>query len=246
MVVPKTALVTGAGRRLGLAFAEALAVDGWSVAFHVNSSAARAQQAVNAITRNGGTAAVIKADLSDRAQASALVDRAVAELGPLGLLINNAAIRPAQPFLETTDDDWARVMDVNFNAAVWLCRAFLPGMMDGGWGRIVNFTGMNAQRGTGGRPIVTASKHACWGLTKALAREFASQGVTCNIISPGTFPDQDMDVATSDAMQGLLEQTPAGRLGASVDIAAIVGLLCSDQGGFINGQILQVNGGVET
>jgi len=117
-------------------------------------------------------------------------------------------------------------------------------MIDRGWGRIINFTGMNAQQGTGGRPSVTMSKHAMWGLTKALSREFGSNGVTTNIISPGTFPDQDLDVAKSEPFQALLKNVPMGRLGASDDIAEVVGLLCTDSGSFINGQLLQINGGV--
>ncbi len=135
-------------------------------------------------------------------------------------------------------------MNVNCYAAVWLSRAFLPGMVENRWGRIVNFSGMNAQQGTHGRPHVTMSKHASWGLIKALAREFGPKGITANIISPGTFPDEDVDVSQSDRFQKLLQQTPVGRLGAANDIAALVGLLCSEKGGFINGQLLQVNGGV--
>jgi 3-oxoacyl-[acyl-carrier protein] reductase len=102
---------------------------------------------------------------------------------------------------------------------------------------------MNAQQGTGGRPHVTMAKHASWGLIKALSREFGPKGVTANIISPGTFPDEDTDISDSDRYQKLLAQTPVGRLGTADDIAAAVGLLCSDRGGFINGQLLQINGG---
>ena len=242
----RTALITGSGRNIGRGCAKELAQAGFNIVLNGSSNRADCESVAEEIRDLGGDPIITMGDIGDKSASDKIVKKALNAFGRIDVLINNAAIRPVQPFLETTDDDWARVMDVNFNAAVWLCRAFLPGMLEAGWGRIINFTGMNAQRGTGGRPIVTASKHACWGLTKALAREFAPKGVTCNIISPGTFPDQDMLVTTSNAMQGLLKKTPVGRLGVSTDIAAIVGLLCSDQGGFINGQLLQVNGGVET
>ena len=143
-----------------------------------------------------------------------------------------------------SDDDLERVMNVNCYGAVWFSRAFLPGMIENGWGRIINFTGMNSLQGTAGRPHVAMSKHAAWGLTKALSREFGPKGITANIISPGTFPDQDIDISQSEQFQRLLKQNPTGRLGRSDDIAAAVGLLCSDKGGFINAQLLQINGGV--
>ena len=143
-----------------------------------------------------------------------------------------------------TDDDLARVMHVNLHAAVWLARAFLPGMVENKWGRIVNNAGTNSLRGTAGRPHVAMSKHAGWGLTKALSREFGPLGVTANMISPGTFPGEDEDAKSSERYKDLLKQIPVGRLGLPEDIAAVVGLLCSDRGGFINGQLIAVNGGV--
>ena len=242
----RTALITGSGRNIGRWCAKELAQAGFNIVLNGSSNRADCESVAEEVREHGSGVMIAMGDIGDKAASNYIAKTALDSFGRIDVLINNAAIRPAQPFLETTDDVWARVMDVNFNASVWLCRAFLPGMVKAGWGRIVNFSGMNAQRGTGGRPAVTASKHACWGLTKALAREFGPKGVTCNIISPGTFPDQDLDVATSDAMQGLLQQIPVGRLGDGSDIAAIVELLCSDEGGFINGQILQVNGGTET
>ena len=104
-------------------------------------------------------------------------------------------------------------------------------------------TGMNAQQGYAGKAAVSVSKHALWGLTKSLSKEFGRQGVTCNIISPGTFPDEDRDIS-EPRFQKLLEANPVGRLGNADDIGALVDLLVSDQGGFINGQMLQINGGV--
>ncbi|MBT6273640.1 MAG: SDR family oxidoreductase, partial [Chromatiales bacterium] len=140
---------------------------------------------------------------------------------------------------------WNRVIDVNLNSAVWLCRACLPGMIEGGYGRIVNFTGMHAQQGYGGKPHVSVSKHALWGLTKALAKEYGTAGITTNIVSPGTIVGENAG-HSAEIMASMLATNPVGRLGTPDDIASMVDLLVSEGGGFINGQLLQVNGGVIT
>ena len=175
-----------------------------------------------------------------------MTEDALTECERVDVLISNAAILPERPFREMTDEDLTKVMTVNAYAGVWLARAFLPGMVEAGWGRIINFTGMNAQRGTGNRPSVTMSKHAMWGLTQALAKEFGPKGVTTNIISPGTFPADDADLENDPRWAAMQKNTPVGRLGRADDIAALVAYLCDDNGGFTNGQLLQVNGGVET
>jgi 3-oxoacyl-[acyl-carrier protein] reductase len=184
------------------------------------------------------------ADCGDQTQVEEMAASAIKKFGRIDVLIHNAAIRPGAPFLEMSDTDLDQVMRVNTYAAVWLSRAALPGMIEAGWGRIINFTGMNAQRGSGGRPHVTMSKHAVVGLTKALAREFGPKGVTSNVISPGTFPGEG-DNAAHGSLDKLLADVPVGRLGESDDIAALVAYLCGPHGGFVNGQLLQVNGGVE-
>ena len=240
----RTALITGSGRNMGRGCAKELARAGFNIVINGSSKRADCDRVADEVRAIGTEAQIEMADIGDKAAVETMAANALKTFGRIDVLINNAAIRPGQAFLELTDDDLTRVMDVNFNSAVWLARAFLPGMIDGGWGRIVNFTGMNAQQGTGGRPSVTVSKHAAWGLTKALSREFGPKGITTNIISPGTFPDEDIDAGSNAQFQKLLSENPVGRLGTSDDIAAVVGLLCSDRGGFINGQLLQVNGGV--
>lgn len=240
----RTALITGSGRNMGRGCAKELARAGFNIVINGSSKKADCDRVADEVREIGTDAQIEMADIGDKAAVETMAANALKTFGRVDVLINNAAIRPGAAFLDLTDDDLARVMDVNFNSAVWLGRAFLPGMIDGGWGRIVNFTGMNAQQGTGGRPSVTVSKHAAWGLTKALSREFGPKGITTNIISPGTFPDEDLDVSSNAQFQQLLQNNPVGRLGTADDIAAVVGLLCSDRGGFINGQLLQVNGGV--
>ena len=143
------------------------------------------------------------------------------------MLVNNAAVRPDGGFLTISEAEWNRVYDTNFNSAFHLARACLPGMIAKKWGRIIHFTGMHAQQGYAGKAAVSASKHALWGMTKTLSKEFGRQGVT-----------------SSPRFQGVLKANPSGRLGTADDIAAMVDLLVSENGGFINGQMLQVNGGV--
>ncbi len=240
----RAALITGSGRNMGRSCAKELASMGFNIVVNGSQDRDACERVADEVRAIGTDAAIIMADIGDQTAVAAMADTALQTFGRVDALINNAAIRPGSSFFDMTDDDLARVMNVNCYAAVWLSRAFLPGMVDNGWGRIINNSGMNSLRGSAGRPHVSMSKHASWGLTKALSREFGPKGVTANIISPGTFPDQDEDISGSTRLQDLLKQTPVGRLGTHDDIAAVVGLLCSDRGGFINGQLLQVNGGV--
>jgi 3-oxoacyl-[acyl-carrier protein] reductase len=142
--------------------------------------------------------------------------------------------------------EWARVMDVNLTASFWLARACLPGMIEAGWGRIVLFAGMNAIHGYSGRAHVSVSKHGNWGLAKALAKEFGPRGVTANIVSPGPIASEHADRAMTEHIKAQVGRIPAGRLGTPEEVAAIVAFLASPQGAFINGQLIQVNGGTET
>jgi len=238
------ALITGSGRNIGRACAKELAQAGFNIVLNGSNDKDACERVADEVRAIGTDATVAMADVGDRSAVSAMVETVLKAFGHIDVLINNAADRPATGFLEMSDDDLTRIMNVNCYAAVWLSRAFLPGMVENGWGRIINFSGMNAQQGTGGRPHVTMSKHASWGLIKALSREFGPKGITANIISPGTIPDEGTDISQSSRFQELLKQNPVGRLGTTNDIAAMVGLLCSERGSFINGQLLQVNGGV--
>lgn len=242
--VTRTALITGSGRNIGRACAKELAASGFNIIINGSRNRSGCERVADEVRALGADAKIIMADIGDQQAVTAMAEEALETFGQVDVLINNAAIRPAAPFLQMTDEDLIQVMNTNCYSAIWLARAFLPGMVDRKWGRIVNFSGMNAQQGKADRPHVTMSKHASWGLIKSLSREFGPKGVTANIISPGTFPDEDMDISTSESMQQLLKSNPAGRLGKADDIAALIGLLCSDRGGFINGQLLQINGGV--
>lgn len=240
----RAAFISGSGRNMGRACAKELATAGFNIVLNGSANREDCEQVAEEVRSLGVEVIIAMGDVGTKSDVETIIETALTAFGRIDVLINNAAIRPATQFLDMSDDDLERVMNVNCYGAVWFSRAFLPGMIENGWGRIINFTGMNSLQGTAGRPHVAMSKHAAWGLTKALSREFGPKGITANIISPGTFPDQDIDISQSEQFQRLLKQNPIGRLGRSDDIAAAIGLLCSDKGGFINGQLLQINGGV--
>jgi 3-oxoacyl-[acyl-carrier protein] reductase len=240
----RAAFISGSGRNMGRACAKELAMAGFNIVLNGSTNREDCENVAEEVRAIGVESIIAMGDVGVKSDVEAIVKAGLNAFGRIDVLINNAAIRPATQFLDMSDGDLERVMNVNCYGAVWFSRAFLPGMVANGWGRIINFTGMNSLQGTAGRPHVSMSKHAAWGLTKALSREFGPKGITANIISPGTFPDQDIDISQSEQFLGLLKQNPTGRLGRSDDIAAAVGLLCSDKGGFINGQLLQINGGV--
>jgi 3-oxoacyl-[acyl-carrier protein] reductase len=243
----KAALVTGAGRNIGRAVVLGLAQDGFDVV--VNGSADRAAcERVAAEARALGAAAeVVMADVGGEAGCAALAAAAIARFGGVDVLVNNAALRPQKPFLEMSEAEWRRVMAVDLDAAVWLARACLPGMVARGWGRIVNFTGMNAIHGYAGRAPVSVAKHGVWGLTKALGKEFGPQGITVNAVSPGPIAaDGEEGGALSEYRQRIVARVPVGREGTPAEVAAVVRMLVSAGGAYVNGQMLQVNGGAET
>jgi 3-oxoacyl-[acyl-carrier protein] reductase len=242
----RTALVTGSGRKIGRATALTLAAQGFNIVVNGSSNAAACEEVAESVRAAGTKAVVAVGNVGVREEALAVAEAGIREFGAIDVLVNNAAVRPNGGFLDISEEEWDRVFNIDFKAAFWLSRACLPGMIGRGWGRIINFTGMNAQQGYPGKPHVTVAKHAAWGLTKSLAREFGPKGVTANIISPGTIVDENTDVAADDKLSQLLAKNPAGRLGRPDDIAGMVAYLASDLGGFVNGQLLQVNGGVFT
>ena len=185
-------------------------------------------------------------DIGQEEDVQGIAGEAILDFGAVDILVCNAAIRPSHDFLEMTDEQWHRVIDTNFMGTFWLARACLPGMVAKGWGRVINFAGMNAIHGYNGRAHVSASKHAVWGLTKALAKEFGPEGITANIISPGPIEGERNDPTMAAHIAEMANRVPVGRLGTGDEVAAACALLASDKGGFINGQMIQVNGGAET
>lgn len=242
----KAALITGAGRNIGRAVALGLAQDGFDVVINGARDRDAAERVAAEARALGAKALVLMGDVGDPAACARIAEQALAEFGAVQVLVNNAALRPAKPFLETKLEDWRRVMAVDLEAAIWLGQAFVPGMVERGWGRIVNFTGMNAIHGYAGRAPVSVAKHGLWGLTKSLAKEFAKQGITVNAISPGPIAADDDVPGVANSRTGYVAKVPMGRMGTPAEIATVVRMLVSEGGAFVNGQMLGVNGGAET
>lgn len=246
MPIRKAALITGAGRNIGRAVALGLAEDGFDLAINGATDRAAADRVAAEVRALGRQAIVVMGDVGTRAACARIAAEALAVFGTVDVLVNNAALRPAKPFLDLTEADWRRVMGVDVEAAIWLSQALLPGMVAQGWGRIVNFTGMNAIHGYAGRAPVSVAKHGLWGLTKSLAKEFAKQGVTVNAISPGPIAADDDVPGEPNSRSGYVARVPMGRMGTPAEVATVVRMLASAGGAYVTGQMLQVNGGAET
>lgn len=242
--IDRCALITGSGRNIGRAIALELASRGYAITVNGSSDKAACQSVADEITGAGGRAVVAMGDIGDRKQMQAIVEQAIDAFGAVDVLVNNAAIRPSFDLLNGDEAEFQKVMDVNFYSCFLLARACAPSMIKRGWGRIINFSGMNAQQGSIGKSAVTIAKHANWGLTKSIAKEFGRSGITCNIISPGTIVGEVNPPSFSKQYPSLQEANPSGRLGTPEDIASAVSYLVSEEAGFINGQLLEINGGV--
>jgi 3-oxoacyl-[acyl-carrier protein] reductase len=242
----RTAFVTGAGKNIGRSIALDLAGRGYNVVVNGRKDQAACDEVAAAVRAKGVCSSVVMADVGIAANARAAAAQALKEFGTIDVFVANAAIRPDKPFLETTEEDWRRVMGINLESAIHLCQAFLPGMISKRWGRIVLVTGRNAMRGYAGHVTTSVAKHGLLGLTKTLAREFGGQGITVNAISPGTIDTRGSSPEIAARMAQAAKEIPVARIGTPDEIAAVCGLLCSDGGAFVNGQMIGVNGGIDT
>lgn len=244
---PLSALVTGSGRNIGRAIAVDLAARGMRVVVHGNRNRDAAEETASMVRTAGSEALVVMGNLAERRDVGAIAAQALAAFGSIDVLVNNAAIRPESPLEELTEEDWHQVFSVNLHSAFVLTKAFVPEMKRKGYGRVVYFTGMNAMHGYAGRPHVSASKHALWGLTKALAKELGPSGITVNAVSPGPIATEHPDnPEMARHIASMIGRVPLGRLGTSEEVAALCGHLCSREGGFISGQMIACNGAAQT
>jgi 3-oxoacyl-[acyl-carrier protein] reductase len=238
----KTAFVSGSGQNIGRSIAVHLAGLGANVVVNGSSNEAACAETAALVEAAGAKSLVVMGDMGKAGDVTRVTDAALAEFGGVDILVNNAARRPYKPFLEMTDDDWDAVVDLALTGAFRTTRAFLPGMVDRGWGRVINLTGMKAIRGYFEGAPISAAKHGVWGLTKALSMEFSSRGITANAVSPGQIRK---DGATTDdpARTAVI---PAGFMGTSHDVASVVAFLATPEARFVTGQMIAVNGGETT
>jgi 3-oxoacyl-[acyl-carrier protein] reductase len=239
----KVALITGSGRNIGRATALKLAGEGAHIVVNARTNQAEADAVAHEARDRGVQAISILADLARKDQVDALAARALSEFGRVDILINNAAIRPHKPFTEVTVQDWEHVRGVVLDGAFYLTQAVIPSMVKNGYGRILFFTGEGAFGGGSGRAHVSAAKMGLIGLARAVASEFAGQNIRANVVSPGSI---DTRRDNPEWYQGRVPSAtgiPLGRQGHVDEIAATCLFLVSDDGGFITGQTIHVNGG---
>jgi NAD(P)-dependent dehydrogenase (short-subunit alcohol dehydrogenase family) len=250
MSYERTAIVTGGGSGIGLAISERLASEGAAVAvFDRDGGSAEATAAK--IVASGGTAIGVAVDVTDRSQIAAGVADVRARIGRPTILVNNAGLQGFDPFLSISVEKWNHILAVNLTGTFNCCQDVVPDMIEARWGRIVNISSSSAQRGQPLMAHYVSSKAGVIGLTKALALELGSRGITVNTIPPGFI---DTPMLRASERQGFLgegvehhaSQTPVRRVGRPEDIAATCAFLVRDEAGYITGQVIGVNGGRNT
>lgn len=240
-----TAFITGAGRNIGRAIALELARRGMNIVLNGRSDRASCDEVAALCTEAGIETLVLMGDVGSAEECARLSAAALERFGTIDVLVTSAAMRPNWPLLETTDAQWQQVMDLNLGSVFWLSRAFLPGMAAQGWGRVIGFSGMHAIRGAHKGPVA-ASKHGQWGLMKAISHEFAAQGITANAISPGPIGPELESFSHGGEKPVFPKLIPMGRRGTPEEVAAFVGVIASEEGGYMTGQMIAINGGGTT
>lgn len=240
----RVALVTGASRGIGRACAVALAEGGWTVAVGYRSGEDEAAETLAGVESAGGKGATVSIDVTDEASVAEAFGEIVSTLGPVAGLVNNAGVSRDGLALRYPTEEWDRTLNTNLRGAFLCSRAALREMLKTRWGRIVNLSSAVALRGNPGQAAYAASKAGVIGLTRSLAREVGSRGITVNTICPG-FVETDMTGASTDlALRALVDATPLGRPGSAAEVAAAVRFLLSEEASYVNGAVLAVDGGL--
>jgi len=240
----KIAVVTGGSRGIGRAVSIALAEAGAHVLVNYRSNEAAAKETLRLIERAGGTGEILAFDVADPESVDTAIKDAAKRHGHLDILVNNAGISIDQLLLRVSAKDLEMTWATNVNGAVFCAKACIRPMMRNKWGRIISLSSVVAESGNTGQVVYSASKAALLGMTRTLAREYASRGITVNAVAPG-FIETDMTADLSEtAKQGIVDQTPIGRIGRPEEVAAAVVFLASEEASYITGQVVRVNGGM--
>ncbi|WP_149195289.1 3-oxoacyl-ACP reductase FabG [Luteimonas suaedae] len=237
----RRALVTGGSGDIGGAICRRLAADGLHVIVHANANRGRAESVVTAIAEAGGSAEAIAFDVADGEATAAALQALLAE-GPVQVLVNNAGIHDDAPMAGMSDAQWKRVIDVSLHGFFHVTRPLLLPMARTRWGRIVSVSSVAAVLGNRGQANYAAAKAALHGASKSLAREMASRGISVNVIAPGVIAGAM--TAKMFPPEQVKQMVPAARAGTPEEVAALVAFLCSDAAGYINGQVIGINGGM--
>ena len=240
----KVALVTGASRGIGRQIAISLAKEGAQVIVNYNGSAAKAEEVVNLITEAGGRAEAVQCNVSEYDKAEELMKYIIGKYGRVDILVNNAGITRDNLLMKMTEEEFDAVIDINlkgtFNCIMHLSRQMLKQK----GGRIINISSVSGVMGNAGQANYCASKAGVIGLTKSVARELASRGITCNAVAPGFIETEMTDVLADSVKEAMNAQIPMKCFGNTEDIAGTVVFLASDAARYITGQVINVDGGM--
>lgn len=245
MLENKIALVTGASRGIGRQIALTLAGLGAAVIVNYNGAKERAEEVVDEITKNGGRALAVQANIAVAEDVERLFKEAVAAFGRIDILVNNAGITKDNLILKMSEEEFDAVLDTNLKGAFFCMKHAAKLMLKQKGGRIINISSISGIVGNPGQANYCAAKAGLIGITKSLARELGSRGITVNAVAPG-FIETDMTRELSEQIRaGMLSQIPLKRAGSAEDVAQAVAFLASDHASYITGQTLQVNGGMD-
>ena len=240
----RVAIVTGGSRGIGRAVSVTLARAGAHVVVGYVGREDAARETLAAITAADGKGEILRIDVADPESVEAGFKRVVDAHGKVDILVSNAGIAIDQLLLRVKPEDLAKTWATNLDGAIWCAKSAVRTMMRKKHGRIIHLSSVVAESGNPGQAVYSASKAALIGLTKTLAREYASRGITVNAVAPG-FIETDMTAELSDEQRkGILDQTPVGRIGTPDEVAAAVLFLASDESAYVTGQVIRVNGGM--
>ena len=240
----RVALVTGAGRGIGATIARTLAADNTDIAVVDYGEESSAAAALQAIAEAGAAVRYYRCDVSDFSAAKAVADSVAKDFGKIDILVNNAGVTADKLIMRMSEEDWDRVLSINLKGCFNMVKHVTPYMMRKRYGRIVSISSVVGLMGNAGQANYAASKAGIIGLTKTVAKEFGSRGITANAVAPGFIKTAMTDALTEEQKQAMYKMIPLGRLGETQDIADAVKFLVSDAAAYVTGVVLKVDGGM--